>query len=489
MSPLLRRVKPSSTRRRGVHPLLVAGIVIALVVFVTYYAFSQQLPFTHQFTIHALVNNSVNVRADSPVRIAGIDVGSVEGTSPRGRQTEIDFTLEENGRPIHTDATVTIRDRLFLEGGYYLQLDPGTPGTPIARDGYTIPASQTSSPVQFFKLLSTFDVATRASLEHTLNTLNAGFSQQPGQPISASGAAGLKRAIPILTPVAEQTAWFTRALQGTRPGDVATLLQSASSVADTLAGNTASVTGLVDGLNTTAGALDATDGALGQSIDELDRTLRVAPRALSSIDHALPPVAKLAGVLAPSLRLAPPILDGVTTAVRALAAVVAPAERGRLLIALKATFQRLPSLLTKLGQVFPITKQVTDCLRTHVTPILDSVVPDANLSSGRPVWQDFIHFLPGVASAAQNFDGNGYWVRLLVGVGTHSFSLGNLPGIGQLVGDTPSNSPINGVRPVWQGDLTSDAFHPEVPCATDQLPSLASNGAAPDARAIDSRSR
>ena len=83
---------------------------------------------------YAVVNNSVNVRQDSPVRIAGIDVGTVSGASRRtGQTSKIAFTMRRNGLPVHTDATIRIRDRLFLEGGYYLELDPGSPSAPVAR--------------------------------------------------------------------------------------------------------------------------------------------------------------------------------------------------------------------------------------------------------------------------------------------------------------------------------------------------------------------
>jgi phospholipid/cholesterol/gamma-HCH transport system substrate-binding protein len=484
VSPVLRRRAKSSRRKRGMHPLVAAALVIFGAVFITFYAFNGGLPFVHRFTLYAIVDNSVNIRTSAPVRIAGIDVGMVQGTSPDGDATKIAFTVNSNGEPIHSDATITIRDRLFLEGNYYLDLFPGSPSAPILKDGATIPTSNTSSPVQFFKLLSVLEANTREDLTNEIGTLDQSFSRRPGQPLSASGAAGLKGAIPQLTPVLKDTAWITGGLQGTQPGDAGRLLRSASEVTTTLARNTASLTGLVDSLNTTATALASTDGALARSVSGLDQTLRVAPPALTAVDLALPPVTNLATALEPSLKLAPPLLDGVIQAVDELDRVVAPVERGRLLRSLKATFEQLPSLLTKLGRLFPVTKAVTDCLRTHVTPILDSIVPDGNFSSGRPVWQDFVHFLPGIVSAAQNFDGNGYWIRLLVGAGTNSFSLGNLPGVGQLVGDTPSNSPIEGSRPIWQGDVTSDAFHPEVPCAQDKLPSLASATASSDARTI-----
>src|SRR5581483_419979 len=93
------------------------------------------------------------------------------------------------------------------------------------------------------------------------------------------------------------------------------------------------------------------------------------------------------------------------------------------------------------------------------------------------------HFLPGLASAMQNFDANGYWPRLLAGVGTNGITLGTLPGVGALLGTAPSNSPIQGSRPVWVGDLPASVFHPEAPCASQPVPSLASPTAAPDTKA------
>ena len=483
MSPA-RGKRVARSQRRRVHPLVIAAVSIFLVAFVTYFAFSQQLPFQHAFTLHALVNNSVNVRTDSPVRIAGIDVGVVQGVQPAGNASQIDFTMDKSGLPVHTDATVRIRDRLFLEGGYYLELDPGSPSAPIAKDGYTIPEAQTTTPVQFYKVLSTFDVATRANLKNLLNTLNQGFSAQAPQPLSDSGAGGFKTAIPPLTPVLKDVAWISHALHGLRQGDVETLLSSAANVTGTLAGSSSQLQDLVTGLNQTSTALAASDGALGQSIVGLDRTLAVAPGALAAVDHALPPLANLAVTLDPSLKAAPPLVDKLTTIVQKLGAIVAPASRGPLLDSLKATFTQFPIIVRQLATTFPLTKQVTDCLRTHVVPILRSQVPDGPLSTHRPVWQDFVHFLPNIAGASGNFDANGPYTRTLAGAGPQTLTGGNLlnlPGIGQVVGAAPpGGGSLLGARPHWIGDLTSAQFHPEARCSSQAVPSLASPAAAAD---------
>jgi len=234
----------------------------------------------------------------------------------------------------------------------------------------------------------------------------------------------------------------------------------------------------VTSLNRASSALAATDGALGATIAGLDQTLRVAPPALDAIDHALPPVASLAVALDPSLKAAPPLVDAVTGAVVQLTAIVAPAERGNLLEALKSTFQDFPTTLNQLGAIFPITKQVSDCLSTHVTPLLGQVVPDGSLSTGRPVWQDFVHLLTGLSSAVQNFDGNGYWIRLINASGNNELSLGSITGLGGILG--VGSSGVDGARPQWAGDLTPDDFRPDVPCTSQPVPSLAATTAPTD---------
>jgi len=492
MSPALPRRKRSAGRKKGMNPIAISLIVIAATIFIIFYAFNEGLPFQHSFTVNAVVDNAVFVQSGDPVRIAGVTVGEVTGTQAyRANSTEITFTLQNGGLPIHTDATIRIRPRVFLEGAYYIDLEPGSPSAPTVKDGGTIPLSSTQSYVQFYNLLSTFDAPTRASLTTLLSQLTAAFGPYyadtgaGGVPTPGSGASGLKTALPELTPVLKDVAWVTRALRGTAPNDVENLLASASEVTGTLARNSAQLADLVTSLDRTAGALAAADGSLAQSVSGLDQTLQVAPAALTAIDHSLPPLVHLGTALDPSLKVAPALLTGLSTAVGELESVVAPVERAKLLTTLDTTFQELPTTLTNLAKVFPITKAVSDCLRTHIVPVLNETVPDGSLSTGQPAWQEFAHSLVNLTSANQNFDGNGYWLRTLLAAGSNGVDIGKLPVVGSLLGTAPSgNGGVSGARPVWVGDLTPADFQPGVSCATQQIPSLASATAAPDFRTM-----
>jgi virulence factor Mce-like protein len=486
VSPIPRRARtPKQRRRSRLHPLAIAALMIALIVFIVFYAFNQGLPFVGHYTLYAVAGNSVNVRSGSPVRIAGIDVGEVTGTSPDGSSTKITFTMQSNGLPVHTDATITIRDRLFLEGGYYLQLDPGTPDAPLVHSGFTIPQRNTASPVQFYQLLSTFTQPTRASLEDSLNTFNQGFSPAPGRPLSDSGAGGLKRAIPQLTPVLAQFAQISQALRA-RPGDLERLLGGSAKVASTLAGQSAQLDSLVVGLDRSSSALAADDGALAQTVSGIDATLKASPPALTAIDRALGPVATLSRALTPSLRIAPPLVSQVIRSVDAFNAVITPSRRGPLLTALRTTFATFPKLLTQFSGVFPVTKAVTDCLRENVTPVLDSEVQDGSLSSGQPAWKDFVHFLPNVAGATGNFDADGHYTRVLLGAGDNAILSGPLAGIlssvsttlggaaSGLLGILPGGGGgvVDSPSPQWIGTLPASVFRPDVNCTSQKVPKL-----------------
>ena len=68
-----------SRGKRGLHPLIAALLVILATVAITYYAFNEGLPFVHGFRLHAVVQAAQSLRSNSPVRIAGVDVGLVDG--------------------------------------------------------------------------------------------------------------------------------------------------------------------------------------------------------------------------------------------------------------------------------------------------------------------------------------------------------------------------------------------------------------------------
>jgi phospholipid/cholesterol/gamma-HCH transport system substrate-binding protein len=171
----------------------------------------------------------------------------------------------------------------------------------------------------------------------------------------------------------------------------------------------------------------------------------------------------------PAVRVAPAALRSTGRVLDELGSLVAPGARERTVSGLRTTFVDLPTLVVRMGSLFPTVKPLADCLRTHIVPILKAEVPDGTLSTGRPVWQDFAHSLVGLTSATQDFDANGYSTRYLFGGGPSGFSTDSLPGIGTLTGS--ASGPLQS-RPMPPPGGAPPPIRRDADCASQPLPSL-----------------
>src|SRR4051794_29600889 len=124
---------------------LMGAILAAVILF---FGFTKDIPFTHGFQIKAQFESANSIRPNSPVRIAGVEVGKVKSvTGVEGSNAALlTMELNDNALPIHEDATAKVRPRIFLEGNFFVDLKPGTPGAPVLKSGDTIKITQTASP-------------------------------------------------------------------------------------------------------------------------------------------------------------------------------------------------------------------------------------------------------------------------------------------------------------------------------------------------------
>src|SRR6202035_5533870 len=108
----------------------------------------------------------------------------VEKVARTGRSRDSDLAvvtmqIDSNSQPIHSDATIAIRPRLFLEGNFYVQLSPGTPSAPALRNDGTIPVGHTADPVQIDQLLDALPSQIRVQLQQTLQGLGEAVDVPP----------------------------------------------------------------------------------------------------------------------------------------------------------------------------------------------------------------------------------------------------------------------------------------------------------------------
>ena len=87
--------------------------------------------------------------------------------------------LKDDALPIHEDAELKIRPRIFLEGNFFVELDPGTGSEPELDDGDTVPAAQTSGTVQLDEVLTSLQSDTRADLQKLLQGYGDALNGEP----------------------------------------------------------------------------------------------------------------------------------------------------------------------------------------------------------------------------------------------------------------------------------------------------------------------
>ncbi len=344
----------SALRRRGQSGpnfVLIGWLTVLAAAVFTYAAFTKQIPFLAKYDIEAVVSSSNQLRAGAPVRVAGVEVGKVSAISPGpGNTTVLKLEIRDEGRPVHEDARLRIVPRLFLEGGFTVQLSPGTPRSPELEDGGTIPLPQTARPVQFDEILSTFDVPTRQALKSTFRELATGFG--------GDSAASLRQTTRHIAPTLRDLSIVAEASRGKELHDLSDFVRGASRVTGALADRETRLGPLVDDLNRTAGALASQDQALAASVRELDPTLAATPGALAALERTLPPLDRFEAAIRPAVPLIPPTIDRLEAFGRELGTLsrspAKPSELPRLLVRIRPTLRDIPRLSLLVRGLYPL---------------------------------------------------------------------------------------------------------------------------------------
>jgi phospholipid/cholesterol/gamma-HCH transport system substrate-binding protein len=457
--------------------------VIFILVFTVgpYLAFTGHVPFTgYGYTLKATFSNAANISANSPVRIAGVDVGKVIETERDGDATTVTFTVEGRGRPIHDDAFAEIRPRIFLEGNFFIDLDPGSPSAPELGSGGTIPVSHTSTGVQLDQILSALQSPVRADLSRLLESYGEALTHKPSAAEDATqlpevrgktGAEGLNGAFKYGGPAGRYSAQVTNALLGTSPHDLSRLIASAGSTFGALARHEADLEGLIVNFDTFTGALAAQSANLSTTIHRLAPTLATARRSLVSLNATLPPlrayaiqlrpaVAELPGLIAaakPWLAQARPLLSGREAG--GVARLLAEATPGLAGAAQAGKANTLPQI-----------NRLSLCTSRVFVPTGNQTIAD-RFSTGGPNYREFFYALANFAGSTQNFDGNGNYLRVMPSAGDKLLHLENPQGQFSVDKQEWSHSATipAGVQPQLGGRPPSK---PEVRCDSNPVPDV-----------------
>jgi virulence factor Mce-like protein len=199
-------------RRRGTasvaaSPVLIgaATVLVALVaVFIAYNA-NSGLPFVPTYELNAELPSGGKLVKGNEVRVGGFRVGVVKEIEPKvtkvnGERRSVAvavLSLDKKIEPLARDTQFRVRPRSAL-GLKYIELQPGR-SKATWQSGDTVPVKQSSEPLEFEDLFSTFDRDTRPNIQNATDGFGNAFAGR-GQSINRAIEA-LNPFFKALTPV------------------------------------------------------------------------------------------------------------------------------------------------------------------------------------------------------------------------------------------------------------------------------------------------
>jgi phospholipid/cholesterol/gamma-HCH transport system substrate-binding protein len=459
------------------------GLIAVLLTFFGFYlAFTKSIPFISGggYELKAVFADAQNVRAKSPVRIAGVQVGEV---------TEVNHVVDENGDgqdaavvtmklkddalPVRQDATLQLRPRLFLEGNLFVDLHPGSPGAPELDSGSIVPEGQTASSVQFDQVLTSLQAPVRDNLQIFLKEFGDALDKY-------GGGEGFQETFRTSPAAFRYTAEVNEALLGTQPGDLAGFVSNLNTVVSELDQNSTELQGLISNLNTVSGDFAAHQESLRNAIVELPRALAAGRPALFKLNRDFPALRAFAREALPGVKSANKALDYANPWIGQVRQLISQNELRGLVDDLRPTIPDLASLSSASLPFLEQVRALSSCFNHTVIPWSETPVPNQDGDPpAKEVFKEFAYGLVGVAGESRSGDANGQEFRVLGAGSANTIAPFPTPDLAQpLTGVVPF--PLLGAQPAIQSSAKTP-FHPDDPCENQDPPDLHSEvGDVPD---------
>ena len=449
------RRKHRSAQHKGM-PAFRAGVIALVIVLVAvYFGFTKANPFANPYEVEAVFDTVNNLKPRSPVRIAGIEVGKVTKVEPitEGEgAARVTMEIQEKALPIHEDAELKIRPRIFLEGNFFVDLEPGSPSADELDAGEVIPVTQTAAPVQFGDLLTALQRDTRTDLQAFLREYSKGLAD--------GGAEGFNQAIHYWEPAYRNSSLANDASLGQEPDrDVQRVLNGQQKTLAALVEDERSLKDLVTNFNVTAGAFAREDVALAASIPALRDTLRIGHPALGSLNAALPHLRAFAHDALPGVRSSDETLDASIPFITQARLLMSEDELRGTARVLRRTIPDLVAFNTTSVPFLRETRALSACTNNVLVPFMDLEIPNPETgheaeNSNQKVRAQLQRGMPGLSGESRLSDGNNQY-----------FHAGAVP-----PGDRvrPGPPPDGGNMPI--------PHRPDIPCEEQELPNLHAPG-------------
>ncbi len=451
-------------RKKTRSPAAVGLLVVVVAAIGTFLGFTKDIPFVNEpYEVRAAFRDGSGLKKGSPVRIAGVEVGkvtAVKHTSAGAQSVTATLALKNKGRPIHRDAVAKIKPRIFLEGNFYVDLQPGTPQAREMPEKGIIPATRTSNPVQVGEVLSMLTSDTRRDLKNTLKGL--------GEAQKAGAGRAFNAVLDEQGEALKYSAIVNEALLGESPGDLARFIRESGVVFGALDANPEQLRNLITDFNTTAAALADREADLRRAVGELPGTLREALPTFTALNETFPGVRRFARESLPAIRSSGPAIDATIPLVRQLRGLVSRGELRGLTRDLRAATPDLTSLAVETVPVLEEARKVTSCTANILVPTGNDRVKDEMFPPSGPAHTEFGKSMPNLAGESRSGDANTQWFKVLGGGGVETLDLG-----GNLL--ATATNPVVGVNPPPVRDRPP--LRADEPCEPQERPDLDSRPA------------
>jgi ABC-type transporter Mla subunit MlaD len=486
--------------RTGASPFAVGAIALVVIAILVFFGFTKHVPFTHGFRVKAVFSNAVSIRPNSPVRIAGVNVGKVKSVArqPGTDAAVVTMEIDDKGLPIHKDATMKIRPRIFLEGNFFVDLKPGTPSAPTISDDDTLAITQTATPVQLDQVLTALQQNSRQDLQNALEGYGTALTAKPTPAEDAAqdpavrgktAAQALNKSFVYAPDALSGVSVVNQSFLGSEPDDVSKLIKGLGTVSRSLDRNEGQLQDLVTNFNTTMAAFASRSTQLTASVRELAPTLQAANSTLTNLNASFPATRAFAKEILPGVRETPATITASFPWITQTRALLGKDELQGLTQDLQPATADLSKVSSASLKLLPQADLLAQCVTKVILPTGDIKIEDGSLSAGVENYKEFWYAMVGLAGEGANFDGNGMYVRFSTGTGGQVVSSGKVgvKGGGEVLYGNTSNAPL-GTRPAFPGKPPPKVD--SVPCKNQQVPDLnaAKTGPADGAGAATARS-
>jgi phospholipid/cholesterol/gamma-HCH transport system substrate-binding protein len=447
-----------------------AGLIaIVVIVIATFFAFTKDIPFTKPYELRATFENAPPLQTGQSVRIAGVEVGTVSEVEPVGGDSPavtVTMKLKDEALPIHEDAEVKVRPRIFFEGNLFFDVKPGTPETDELDSGDTIPASQTSAPVQIDQVLGALTSDIRQDLQKLLVGYGGALNAPPvageddDQDPDAQGDTGgqaLNDSLEYSADALRGGAIVNEALLGTDLHDLSKLISGQQRIFAALSRNETELQDLISNFNITMRALAAEQDNLRETIRLLPDLLEAANPALDNLNAAFPSTRAWALEMIPGVRETPATLDAGFPWIEQTRLLLQPSELRGLVNDLRPAVDDFATFVDGQVDFLPVLDQFNRCQLEVVLPTQEQRIEDGSLSTGLRNYEEFFQTLVSLSGESQNFDGNGSYTRFQTGGGEFRVQtppVGNLgPLYSSAVLQPLGTRPARGPKPPYRPDF------------------------------------